>query len=183
MRHQHPICLHPFISLHQPSSTKPIPLPTPKRLRSLILPPPTHLLLHMTNRRRIASRCFPARIRPVIFIRLPRRTLDLRALIVSSRRLWRAKLGHAHLLLGYATAFVGGCALFAVGVDAAFGEVVGAAPGEDEDAPAVGYGCFLRREESAADFEGGWGVRRTVFIVCDGERKQARRRCDVKKGS
>jgi hypothetical protein len=36
-------------------------------------------------------------------------------------------------------AFVHGCALFTVGVDAAFGEVVGATTREDEDSPAVGY--------------------------------------------
>ena len=71
--------------------------------------------------------------------RLSHCRLNLRALVVSSRSLWRAELGHAHVLLGYATALVSGCALFAVGVDAAFGEVVCAAAGEDEDAPAVGY--------------------------------------------
>jgi len=36
-------------------------------------------------------------------------------------------------------AFVHRCALFTVGVDAAFGEVVGATTREDEDSPAVGY--------------------------------------------
>jgi hypothetical protein len=40
-------------------------------------------------------------------------------------------------------AFVHCSALLAVGVDAALGKVVGATTCENQDAPAVGYGCFL----------------------------------------
>ena len=106
----------------------------------------------MTDGCRISS-CFSTRLWPIFAIHFSLRstclaglTLNLRALIVPSWSLWSTKLGPAHILLGYSPALVGGCALLAVGVDATFGEVVGAAAGEDEDAPAVGYGGFLGGE-------------------------------------
>lgn len=118
-------------------STKPIPLPTPKRLRRLKLPL-RDLLPNMPHRRRIRAG-LQARARAVRNAVLRRRRSDV-ARTNGPRRLPPALHGER--------------ALLAVGVDAALREVVGAAAGEDQHAPAVGYGGFLVFAEL-----GRWGWR------------------------
>lgn len=126
----------------QPLSTEPIPLPTPKRLRSLILPLPRHTFLLMRHRRRNPLN-LPPRVRMPIMPLLPLRIRlagDVRFRLRLLRRLASVHLFRdTHALALLATLFFQCGALFAVGVDAAFGEVVGAAACEDEHAPAVAY--------------------------------------------
>lgn len=100
-------------------SAEPISLPTPEWLRCFVFALCAHILL------RVAHRCWVG----TTLLARARSVLDTRGREVAGT----SRAGRL------AAAFVHHCALFTIGIDAAFGEVVGATTGEDEDSPAVSY--------------------------------------------
>ena len=101
------------------TSAEPISLPTPERLRCLVFALCAHLLLCVAHRRWVGA----------ALLAWARSVLDARG----------CKVGRTSGTCCLAAAFVHRCALFTVGVDAAFSKVVGATTSEDEDSPAVCY--------------------------------------------
>lgn len=101
------------------TSAEPISLPTPERLRCLVFALCAHVLLC------VAHRCWVG----TTLLAWARSVLDARG----------REVGSTSGACCLTTALVHRCALFTVGVDAAFGEVVGATTREDEDSPAIGY--------------------------------------------
>lgn len=101
------------------TSAEPISLPTPERLRCLVFALCAHVLLC------VAHRCWVG----TTLLAWARSVLDARV----------REVGSTSGTCCLTAAFVHRCALFTVGVDAAFGEVVGATTRKDEDSPAVGY--------------------------------------------
>jgi hypothetical protein len=100
-------------------STESVSFPAPKRLRCLVFALCAHVLLCVAHRRWVGT----------TLLAWARSVLDARG----------REVGGTSRACCLTAAFVHGCALFTVGVDAAFGEVVGATTREDEDSPAVGY--------------------------------------------
>ena len=101
------------------TSAEPISLPTPERLRCLVFALCAHVLLC------VAHGCWVG----TALLAWARSVLDARV----------REVGSTSGTCCLTAAFVHRCALFTVGVDAAFGEVVGATTRKDEDSPAVGY--------------------------------------------
>ena len=101
------------------TSAEPISLPTPERLRCLVFALCAHVLLC------VAHGCWVG----TALLAWARSVLDARV----------REVGSTSGTCCLTAAFVHRCALFTVGVDAAFGEVVGATTREDEDSPAIGY--------------------------------------------
>lgn len=114
----------------QTLSTEPIPLTTSERDRSLILPS-IHRSRGMCHRSGIAV--FLSTRRGMIAGSSFRRAGFGR----SRRRSRRNKFLHTHFLADLAAFLFRVGSFGTVGVDAAFGEVVGAAAGDDENAPAI----------------------------------------------
>jgi hypothetical protein len=100
-------------------STESVSFTASKRLCCLIFALCAHLLLCVAHRRWVGA----------ALLAWARSVLDARG----------CKVGRTSGTCCLAAAFVHRCALFTVGIDAAFGEVVGATTREDEDSPAIGY--------------------------------------------
>lgn len=156
-------------------STEPIPLRRAKRLRRLEPAPRRNFLLLVRHRRRIPADRLPARIRPP--------TTALAACSVGSFRFPHHHLLNPHAFTRLTAPLFCFGALGAVGIDAALGEVVGAAAGEDEHGPAVAYradlACLIshgwsrivtRGEDSTVFIAGRWTdrMRRRNIVLRDG---------------